>query len=189
MSTTCAGDIVRGPKRGMLPGPVRTASQTIVLVTPCSGGAWIPPASASPAPVIVWQGAQLSANKLNPSATFACEMSRPKGIPGLPNDGANEVTYRTISRTSARSNFAGLRSGSAVGSASGIHPLESHRSTVAPPTPSSGGARSPPEASMPWQVEQFSTNRVRPAASWLAAAGLSWLVRLAALTPVESPLR
>ena len=91
MSSTCELESVPGPKRGMLPGPVRTASQIIVLVTPCNGGAWIPSASASPAPVMVWQGAQLSANKLKPTATFACEMSRPSGIPGLPNDVSHDV--------------------------------------------------------------------------------------------------
>ena len=52
----------------------------------------MPSARASPAPVIVWHGAQLSANRLKPSATLAWEMSRSKGMPGLPNDGASDVT-------------------------------------------------------------------------------------------------
>ena len=38
---------------------------------------------------------------------------------------------------------------------------------------------------MPWQLEQFSTNKVRPAASWAALLRLSWLVRLAAATVLD----
>ena len=76
MSRTC-GSVRLPEKRGMLAGPVRMASATCwaVMRRFCSDGALVPKASASPAPVMVWQAAQLSENRSAPtdwSAPFRC---------------------------------------------------------------------------------------------------------------------
>ena len=57
----------------MLAGPVRMASATCWAVTcrSCREGALVPKARASPAPVIVWQAAQLREKRLAPTATLA----------------------------------------------------------------------------------------------------------------------
>ena len=52
----------------MLAGPIRMASATCWAVTCrfCSDGALVPKARASPAPVMVWQAAQLSEKRSAP---------------------------------------------------------------------------------------------------------------------------
>ena len=57
----------------MLAGPMRMASTTCWAVTFlfCSDGAFVPEASASPEPVMVWQAAQLREKRSWPTDWFA----------------------------------------------------------------------------------------------------------------------
>ncbi len=81
-----------------------------------------------------------------------------------------------------RSKRAGFCTGCWVATASGMRPVETQKSTVAGPSPCRFGARSVPEASAPWQLEQFSSNRLWPGAmyelggKWYVTALLSALV-------------
>ncbi len=53
-----------------------------------------------------------------------------------------------------------------MATANGIRPVDTQKSTVAGPSPWRFGARSVPEASAPWQLEQFNSNRVCPGAMY-----------------------
>src|SRR3984957_21215830 len=83
-------------KRGMLAGPVRIASTTCCAVMErfCKDGALVEKASASPAPVMVWQAAQLSENRSAPTDWFA-PWRCGKGTAGT--EGASEFTQAAIS--------------------------------------------------------------------------------------------
>ena len=165
----------------MLPGPVRIASQTIVLVTPCSGGAWIPSASASPAPVIVWHGRAVEgeqAEALGHVRMGDVEPERDARVAGRRRAERSRRTSRSA-RIWGRLNIGGLRSGSAVGvrerHPAAREPEVDRRAADAEQRRRPGAAL----ASIPWQVEQFSTNRVRPLASSPQRSGCPRLVRLA----------
>src|SRR5579872_646641 len=109
---------------------------------------------------MVWQPAQLSEKRSKPCATLALPRLRSAEVGSPTPPGASEVTKATMSRIWLRVKRGGLATGSAVGSASGIQPDESQRSTVAAPRPRRFGARAEPSAPEPWQAEQFSSKRV-----------------------------
>ena len=62
-----------------------------------------------------------------------------------------------------------------------MRPVDTQKSTVAGPSPWRLGARSVPEASAPWQLEQFSSNRVWPGAMYELGGRWYVIVLLAAL--------
>src|ERR1700685_3128909 len=125
-----------------------------------SDGAYVPYASSSPAPVIVWQAAQLRAKRLAPSARLAA-FTLTLGMYGAA--GESELMKAAISLACALLNLAGLRSAcSWSGGAAGIRPVVTQKLTVAGPTPTSGGAASLPSALLPWQLEQVCSNISSP---------------------------
>ncbi len=71
MSRASGSVMLPGPKWGMLPGPVRMASRIWVGVARCRLGAYAPSARASPAPVMVWQAAQLRVKRVLPFSRLA----------------------------------------------------------------------------------------------------------------------
>src|SRR5580704_17463052 len=62
-----------------------------------------------------------------------------------------------------------------------MRPVDTQKSTVAGPRPWRLGARSVPDASAPWQLEQFSSNRVCPAPMYELGGRWYVMVSLAAL--------
>src|SRR5579883_3066421 len=67
-----------------------------------------------------------------------------------------------MARVWVLSNRGGLDTGWAEGLARGMRPVDTQKSMVAAPRPSRFGPRVEPSAPSPWQLEQFSANRVRP---------------------------
>ena len=151
-------------KRGMLPGPVRMASATWVGVASCSDGAKVPKASSSPAPVMVWQAAQLSDEQVGPVGQVG--PLQVDGRDARARPGRAELTKAATSTACWLFSFGrlGLRPGR-CSRGRGRHPAggdpEVDRGRAHPDQV--GGGRAPPWASASWQLEQFCSKSASPA--------------------------
>src|SRR5919112_2778397 len=159
------------------------------------GGAYLPRVKAPPAPAKLWHIAQLT-RKISPPLAGSPPSAVANSASGTAGPGASEPTYADSCRTSSPLNRFLASGACGPGSAIGIRPVPTWKSTDAAPTPIRlGPAMFPllsagaPAAFRPWQLAQFARNSFLPAAmsSALVVAALADLGASAAYAaPVAS---
>ena len=110
---------------------------------------------------MVWQAAQLSANRLAPVGQVGplqVDVGMNGGRRGERVDEGRDL--EGLLRCSAGRLALGL---DLRGVAAGIRPVVTQKSTVAGPTPTGTGPPCVPWASAPWQLEQFCSKSAWPA--------------------------
>src|ERR1700683_4560205 len=106
---------------------------------------------------MVWQAAQLRTKRAFPFSRLAPDRST-VGMEMFPAVGVNrEFTKATIWRVCVGLKRGGFWTADSLAFARGIRPVLTQKSIVPAPSPCRSGAMADPVASVPWQLEQFSS--------------------------------